>query len=427
MSNLNIQNILKTLGPGILFASTAIGVSHLVQSTRAGANYGFDLLWAVLLANLFKYPFFEYGSRYANATGSSIIDGYHRMGKWMLWLYFIITIGSMFFVSAAVGAVTAGFMDNLFGISAIISNGNLITTIALMIICLLILILGKYNVLDKLIKIIGSTLLLSTLFAFVLTILKGPSAHQPNFVAPEIWNTGGIAFMIALMGWMPTAVDLSAWNSLWTIERIKESGYKPTLKETLLDFNFGYIASAILSICFITMGAYLVYGTGKTMPNGSAAFANEVVNLYTSSIGNWSYIIIAAAAFSIMFGTSIAVFDGYARSLERTAELLFLSNKGSKKALSNRHFYIGSLIVVIVGAFFIIWQFGKSLKFLVDLATTISFLIAPIIAIVNFRLVSKKYITEEAVPPVWLKILSWLGIIFLTGFSLFFIIFKIQS
>ena len=77
-----INRFLKTLGPGILFASTAIGVSHLVQATRAGAGYGFELLWAILLANLFKYPFFEYGSRYANATGKSILDGYLNLGKW---------------------------------------------------------------------------------------------------------------------------------------------------------------------------------------------------------------------------------------------------------------------------------------------------------------------------------------------------------
>ena len=65
------KNLLKALGPGILFASTCIGVSHLVQSTRAGAVYGFDLIWIILLANLFKYPFFEYASRYANATGTN--------------------------------------------------------------------------------------------------------------------------------------------------------------------------------------------------------------------------------------------------------------------------------------------------------------------------------------------------------------------
>jgi len=42
--NEKLDRLLKTLGPGILFASTAIGVSHLVQSTRAGAEFGFDYL-----------------------------------------------------------------------------------------------------------------------------------------------------------------------------------------------------------------------------------------------------------------------------------------------------------------------------------------------------------------------------------------------
>jgi len=60
--NERLNRLLKTLGPGILFASTAIGVSHLVQSTRAGAEFGFALIGFVMLAILLKYPFFEYGS-----------------------------------------------------------------------------------------------------------------------------------------------------------------------------------------------------------------------------------------------------------------------------------------------------------------------------------------------------------------------------
>ena len=75
----NIVRFSKTFGPGILFASTAIGVSHLVQSTRAGAEYGFLLLGFVILATVLKYPFFEYGSRYANVTGTSIIDGFPNL------------------------------------------------------------------------------------------------------------------------------------------------------------------------------------------------------------------------------------------------------------------------------------------------------------------------------------------------------------
>ncbi len=418
---MKVSNLVKTLGPGILFASTAIGVSHLVQSTRAGADYGFALAWAVILANLFKYPFFEYGSRYANATGKSIIDGYNSLGKWMLILYYIITIGSMFFVTAAVGAVTGGFLDNLFGISAKLGpNGNTITLITLFVFCMFVLLLGRYKILDSTIKVIGSLLLISTLAAFFLTLYNGPSEKLVDFQAPEIFDAEGtgIVFLIALMGWMPTAVDLSAWNSLWTVARIKDSGYKPTLKETLFEFNLGYIVSAILAFCFITMGAYLIYGTGTVMPDKSHLFANEVVKLYTSSIGEWSYIIIAVAAFSIMFGTCIAVMDGYARALERSSILLF---KGKDAEDDNKRYYTITILTVGIGGFLIIWFFGKSLKQLVDLATTMSFLIAPVIAFINFKLVLGKKFPETHKPPMWMRILSVTGILFLGGFSAFYL------
>ena len=54
-----MKNTIQKLGPGLLFAGAAIGVSHLVQSTRAGADFGLGLLWALLLVNFFKYPFFN--------------------------------------------------------------------------------------------------------------------------------------------------------------------------------------------------------------------------------------------------------------------------------------------------------------------------------------------------------------------------------
>lgn len=413
MRNEKSKRFIKTLGPGILFASTAIGVSHLVQSTRAGANFGFALLPFILAANIFKYPFFEFGSRYANATGESLIDGYKRMGNWMLCLYFLITVGSMFFVCATVGAVTSGFLQNLFGLT---EHGTA-ATLGLFTICTGILIFGKYNILDSLVKIIGSVLLLSTLLAFFLALVKGPSGTSEGFEAPSLTSSGSIMFIVALMGWMPTAVDLSTWNSLWTIERIKQTGYRPTLKETLRDFNLGYIISALLAICFVTLGAYMLYGSDTVIPDGSAAFSHSIIGMFTEFIGEWSYIVIAAATFSIMFGTCIAVFDGYGRSLQRTSEL-FLQQDTTK---SHGSIYSISILSVAIGSFALVFFFGKHLKSLVDLAMTISFLIAPVIAIVNFRLVTGRYIGPEYKPKFWLRLLSWAGILFLVGFAACFL------
>ena len=108
-----------------------------------------------------------------------------------------------------------------------------------------ILTLGKYNSLDSLIKIIGFILLLSTLLAFSLVLIKGPVS---NDLFPDIkYMKNDILFIIALMGWMPTAVDLSSWNSLWTLERIKQTNFKPTLNQTILN-----LISAIYHQLFIS-------------------------------------------------------------------------------------------------------------------------------------------------------------------------------
>lgn len=403
---------LQTLGPGILFASTAIGVSHLVQCTRAGADYGFAMLWAVIAANLFKYPFFEFGSRYANATGESLIDGYRRIGRWMLVLYAVITVVSMVFVSSAVGAVTSGFLQSMFGID----HWGIWVTGTLFAICVALLFLGSYAGLDSLIKIIGSVLLVCTVVAFSLALHRGPELQIPDFVPHNPWDAAGIAFLIALMGWMPTAVDLSAWNSLWTLERISQTRYRPTMRETLTDFNIGYVISSILAILFMTLGAYMLYGTGTELPNGSAAFAASVVGIYTNYIGEWSRWIIGVASFCIMFGTCIAVFDGYARSFQRVFELFFLDKK-----VRSQHVYRITLVVTAMGAFAIIALFAERIKTLVDLSTTLSFLVAPVIAVVNLRLVTWREMPTEHRPPLWLRVLAWFGIMFLSGFAVFFV------
>ena len=172
----------------------------------------------------------------------------------------------------------------------------------------------------------------------------------------------------------------------------------------------------VLSICFITFGAFLMYGTGEVLPDSSSEFANKLINLYTQSLGLWSYFIIAIAAFCVMFSTTIAVFDGYSRSIEKSFSLLFNFQDSEK-------IYLISLFVIAIGAYLIIWKFIGSFKQLIDLATTISFLIAPFCAVANYIVVNSSDIPIDKRPPYWLNILALLGIVFLIGFSVLFCFF----
>ncbi len=411
-----MKRYLKAVGPGILFASTAIGVSHLVQSTRAGADYGYGLLIAVVLANLLKYPFFEYGSRYALVTGESLIDGYRRMGRWMFFTYLVVTAITMFFVSAAVGAVTAGFLTRLFRFA---DEDVAVVTPILFAVCAGILALGKYRFLDKLIKVIGSLLVIGSLVAFVSALSSGARFATPSWQLPDFaGDAAAWPFLIALMGWMPTAVDLSAWNSLWTLERIKETGYRPTLRETLLDFRFGYIVSALLALVFLVIGALLMYGDPNGYPNEAAGFADRLLHVYAGVFGQWSYVVMAVAAFSIMFGTCIAVFDGYARAVVRSVEVL------NTRPLNHfgRHWYTVFVCMTALGAYVVISVFGTQLSSLIDLATTLSFLVAPVVAAANFYLVKSSAVPKALQPGRLLTLLSWVGLLFLAVFAGIFLL-----
>lgn len=411
-----LKKTFNAYGPGILFASTAIGVSHLVQSTRAGAEYGLALLWAIILANFFKYPFFEFGSRYAAATKETLLDGYLKIGKWALILYFIVTLGTMLTVTAAVSITCAGLLSNIFLLSIPLTY----TTLFLYGFCLFILFNNKYSLLDNLIKLIALILIITTVIAFALVVINGPS-YSTNLFPEFKWDYVSIPFLIALMGWMPTAVDLSAWNSIWTVEKIKSSKIKPSFKQIINEFNVGYTTSAFLAICFLFLGAYLMYESPIKFSNKSSVFASQLINLYSSTIGNWSYSFISISSFAIMFGTTIAVLDGYARSVSKATELIFQLKISTKKN------YQIWLISLLIGGWIIVSFFLNDFKNLIDLATILSFIVAPFIAVLNIMLISPRYLKKQYLPPNWLKILSYFGVLFLSSFSIYFIYFKLFS
>lgn len=419
-----LSNFIKTLGPGIMFAGTCIGGSHLVQSTRAGADYGFQLLVVILLANFFKYPFFEFASRYTNATGNSTLEGFKKEGDWTLYLYGGITLISMFIVTAAIFMVTGGLFSNLVGAP---KEQMIYWLLGLVIVVLLLLLSGKFSVLDSALKVIGVVLVISVVSATVIVLFNGRGEEVADFQPIDLYSKTGFAFTIALMGWMPMGVDMSAWASLWTQERIKQTKYHPTMKETLLDFNLGYFITVFLALCFLTLGAYVMYGSGQTLSNNAVQFSDQLVSMFTNNIGSWSYIIIAAAAFSTMFGTSLTLVDGYARSMTRVIDLL----KNRPKTESRVKYNIW-LIVTILGGFLIVLfctvvtnEEGIPLinfKNLMDFATALSFLVGPIAAYLNYKIIFNEKFSKEHLPSKGLKILAISGIVFLTVFALIYLI-----
>ena len=425
------KGTLKALGPGFLFAAVSVGVSHLVQSTRAGAGFGFSLMWVIIVAMIIKYPLVEFGQRYAAATGHSLLEGYRRQGKWSLVLYLVVTIGAMFTVLAAVTAVTAGLAIQLFkwnpaieGVTAFPVN---ITIWSLILIGfgVVILAVGRYPLLDKVIKVIMVILAISTIAAFISVL---PRLSGMQLFGPVDWGSvASITFVVGLVGWMPTGLDVSVWQSFWALARKKETGHAPTLKETLFDFNLGYIGTGFLAIMFCTLGAAVMFREGAQIPDTASAFAANIIELYTSTLGPWSFWIIAIAAFTTMYSTTLTVLDGFPRALQLVARRFIKPEDPAEveKRSGNSWDYWAWIAALSLGAMLIIIFFLKKLTGLIDVATIISFITGPFLGILTYRAMTASYIPEEFRPCLWRRVLAISGIVFLIGFLLFFAYFRI--
>ena len=415
---MKFKKLINILGPGLLYAGAAVGVSHLVQSTRAGAGYGFELLWILIFANVIKYPFFEFGPRYAASTGKSLIDGYKQVGQWAVVLYALLTIATMFTIQAAVTIVTAGLVGNIFGLSL----STVWISAIILIITMVVLMIGRYQVLDKLIKLVIVILAVSTLVAVFSAIGKGYNPN-PEFAKNFSWtNHLDIFFLIAFIGWMPAPFDVTIWQSLWTLAKSKNMGHKSSLREVLMDFKIGYIGTALLAICFLILGAYVLYGSGQELSPKGVVFADQLIHMYTDNIGSWSYYFIAIAALTTMFSTTLTVLDAYPRVMKPLTEIFIPKVKTIQKTYDWETWLW--MVIVVAGALILMSVLSSSMRTMVDIATTLSFVTAPILAILNYKVVTNKHMPSDAKPKMWLQIYAWIGIVFLSGFTIFYLFWR---
>ena len=407
----------QALGPGFLFAAVSVGVSHLVQSTRAGAGYGFSLLAVILLTLIIKYPLFEFGQRYAAATGHSLLEGYRRQGKWSLALYLVLTIGTMFTVLAAVTAVTAGLAMQLTGQHWPVAIWSAI----LIGVGGLILAVGRYPLLDKVIKVTMAVLTVSTVAAFLLALPKLGGIRLFGPVALL-----DIAFIVGLVGWMPTGLDVSVWQSFWVLARRHQTGHAATLRETLFDLRLGYIGTGVLAVMFCVLGAAVMFDRGIEIETSAGAFAGQLIKLYTASLGSWSRPIIALAAFTTMFSTVLTVMDGFPRALQLVVRRFRLPETPEEirtKPGKARDYWIW-IAVLSAGAMLIIAYGLRSLTGLIDLATILSFVTAPFLGILTYRAITDPVVPEACRPGRGLRALALAGIAFLGAFLLFFLYYR---
>ena len=396
---------INALGPGIMMASAAVGGSHLIASTQAGALYGWQLALIIILTNLFKYPFFRFSAHYTLDTGKSLIEGYAEKSRVYLWVFLILCIASATINAGAVAIVTAAIVK--MAIPSLTFDAGMVS-VMIMVSCLLILASGRYKALDNVSKIIIVSLTIATVAAAAVAMSRGMQM-KPDFIEPTPWTLAGLGFLIALMGWMPAPIEISAVNSMWVVAKRRLT--KVSYEDGLFDFNVGYIGTAILAVVFLALGALVQYGSPETVEMVGGKYIAQLINMYASTIGEWSRLLIAVIAFMCMFGTTITVIDGYSRTNVESLRILFGKQESSVRILN-----IGMIFAALSGLA-IIFYFNNAVGPMLKFAMIASFVSAPIFAWLNLSLTKHaKHSVKGGL--LWL---SLIGLFYLTAFAGLFI------
>lgn len=411
-----LKSLREKLGPGLLYAATAVGVSHLVQSTRAGATYGMIMAGYVVFMCLLKYPTFLFGARYAAATGETLVDGYERLGRWILYLFFFIQLFEFTFGIAGVAVVTAGLVKSVF----VLEVGDIPMAIGLTIACVAVLAVGRYALLEDISKLLVVTFSVGTVLAALVAVI-GIDPGGAELSAPLTLDAPTILFLVAVAGWMPTGTAGSVSISLWVKAKQQRERRAISLREAEFDFNLGYFAAIFTAVCFVTLGAYVMLLQGEPPLADSAGFAAQLIGLFTGTLGGWAYLIIAVSAITVMISTLLTLVDLLPRTsaavITRLAPQAFGAGRQNVLYLG----FIGIELLLLIGVLLVLMD---SFATFIDLVTSMGFIVAPVIALLN-HLAMFTLAPPERRPGKVLKAWSWVTIVSLTLVAVTFVYLRV--
>ena len=408
-----LKQLQEKLGPGLLYAATAIGVSHLISSTQAGANFGLIMIGYMVFMCLLKYPTFLFGAQYTAATGESLIGGYERKGRWILFLFFLMQMFEYTMAISGVAVTTSALFQSIFNLKLNIILLQFILVGA----CLAILAIGKYALLEGITKVLVIIMTFGVIAAAGIAVF-GVDTQGADLSATLIFDKTTLLFLIAVAGWMPTGMAGAVAISVWVKAKEERLGRNIPINEAKFDFNLGYGASIFTAICFVTMGSLLMYAPGVKVAGGGAAYADQLMSLFTQTLGGWTYPIIAIAAITVMGSTLLTLVD----LLPRTSSVIVTRLMPEKFSDSNKqaHLYIGFIAVELILVFIVLTTLQDPQKFgeFMQLVTSLGFVVAPIIAFLNHIVMFSDVVPKDKQPGQGLRVWSYITIASMLAISL---------
>ena len=464
-------SLARKFGPGIMLMMTGIRTSHLVTAPVAGGRFEYALLWCLPIAYIFKYYGFEMAIRFTHATGRSMLDAYATAWKKLpVWYVLITTV-----IQSAVGqagrliaaaAVVFYFFRMYLGVDIPGFDDDqelAIYALILGVTSVLIILRGRYAVVELATKIAAGVLIVCTLAVFVVE--PAPISSFVNFFKLDTPD-GSWLIIASFLGLLPTGIDVSLQASEWGKAKsvglsklrpqLEKDGVMPVFnsfdgshkdlifdtselpprareycrrwfKIGLIDFRTGHVVSFVLAAIFMLLAAVWIYPSDVS---GNAVMG-EIARIFTDSVGPSLMLIFLAGSLAATFSTAFNYFDGWPRVVGACCRNLFRKTAGlprtSKETLddaqrktwySEYNIYRISMFFSLITSVAIIAGLPRPV-YLVLVASALAYFVAPVIYFLNLHYCKKIIPRNDTLfhPSPFATWFGWLSLIVFTGMS----------
>jgi len=244
-----IKNWFKNIGPGPLVAAAFIGPGTVTLCTIAGVNFGFALLWAMVLSIVATIVLQEMSARLGIITQKGLSEVIRTEIKHPIFriLAVILILSAIVIGNAAYEA--GNISGSVLGLQAVFSGSKGFYSALIGSIAFVLLFIGNYKVLEKMLVALVMLMSLAFLITAILTqpniseIFKG--VFMPKF--PE----GSILTIVGLIGTTVVPYNLFLHASLVKEKWQNTSDLKYAKKDTIIAVVLG----GLVSMCIIIAAA----------------------------------------------------------------------------------------------------------------------------------------------------------------------------
>ena len=394
MAQSKLVEKLKIIGPGAIITASFIGPGTVTTATRAGAGFGFALLWAVIFSIIATIFLQEMVARIGIVTKQGLGENIRELFQNQIlkfasvWIVLIaVCVGCAAYISGDLLGTSLG-VSYLTGISE-----NYVAPI-IGIIILMLNLLGGYKFIEKVmifLIVIMSITFITTMFVAgpdVLHVLDG--AFIPSI--PD----GSILMIIALIGttvvpynfFIHASTVSEKWNNVKDLKAVRA--------DTILSITVGGIITAAI---LITAGA-LIQGTEVTS-------VVQLASPLEPLMGDLAPIFVSIGLFAAGFSSAIASPMGAAVTVSS-----FMRWEGG---FANKKYKTVFSVVIILGI--ITSAIGFEPLEVLLVAQALNGIILPLIAVFIMVVVNRKNAMGKYVNPLWLNIIGGLvtAVVFFLG------------